>query len=111
MTLTGMPPSSRCAARKDARVHAHVLGKETAGVVARPGHRILPGGCLKRPLPAGPGRDPNGYAGIAWCFGKHDRPWGERPIFGKVRYMNARGLMRKFDMEGYLKRVENECRQ
>ena len=57
------------------------------------------------------GRDPNGYAGIAWCFGKHDRPWGERPVFGKVRYMNARGLRRKFDMEGYLRRVEDECRE
>ncbi|MBP1929598.1 deoxyribodipyrimidine photo-lyase [Methanolinea mesophila] len=55
------------------------------------------------------GRDPNGYAGIAWCFGKHDRPWGERPVFGKVRYMNARGLERKFDMEGYLARVKHEC--
>lgn len=42
------------------------------------------------------GRDPNGYAGVAWCFGKHDRPWTERPIFGKVRYMNDRGLKRKF---------------
>ena len=48
------------------------------------------------------GRDPNGYAGVAWCFGKHDRPWGERPIFGMVRYMNAQGLRRKFDMERYL---------
>ncbi len=42
------------------------------------------------------GRDPNGYAGVAWCFGKHDRPWVERPIFGKIRYMNANGLKRKF---------------
>lgn len=42
------------------------------------------------------GRDPNGYAGVAWCFGKHDRPWVERPIFGSVRYMNANGLRRKF---------------
>jgi deoxyribodipyrimidine photo-lyase len=50
------------------------------------------------------GRDPNGYAGVAWCFGKHDRPWGERPIFGMVRYMNAQGLRRKFDMERYLER-------
>jgi deoxyribodipyrimidine photo-lyase len=31
------------------------------------------------------GRDPNGYAGISWCFGTHDRPWKERKIFGKVR--------------------------
>lgn len=42
------------------------------------------------------GRDPNGYAGVAWCFGKHDRPWKERAIFGKIRYMNDRGLERKF---------------
>lgn len=49
------------------------------------------------------GRDPNGYAGIAWCFGKHDRPFQERSIFGKVRYMNAAGLKRKFDMEKYIK--------
>ncbi len=50
------------------------------------------------------GRDPNGYAGIAWCFGKHDRPWKERPIFGTIRYMSAAGLERKFDMEEYTKR-------
>ena len=51
------------------------------------------------------GRDPNGYAGVAWCFGKHDRPWGERPVFGMVRYMNAQGLMRKFAMDRYLEKV------
>ncbi len=48
------------------------------------------------------GRDPNGYAGVAWCFGKHDRPWKERDIFGKVRYMNAKGLERKFFMPAYV---------
>ncbi len=48
------------------------------------------------------GRDPNGFAGIAWCFGKHDRPWKERPIFGKIRYMNANGLRRKFDADAYV---------
>ena len=48
------------------------------------------------------GRDPNGYAGVAWCFGKHDRPWKEREIFGKVRYMNAKGLERKFFMPAYV---------
>ena len=47
------------------------------------------------------GRDPNGYAGIAWCFGKHDRAWKERNIFGKIRYMNDKGLIRKFDMKKY----------
>jgi deoxyribodipyrimidine photo-lyase len=45
------------------------------------------------------GRDPNGYAGIAWAIGGvHDRPWGEREIFGTVRYMNDRGIRRKFPM-------------
>ena len=52
------------------------------------------------------GRDPNGFANVAWCFGLHDRPWGERPIFGKTRYMNAAGLERKFDMDAYLDRIE-----
>ena len=54
------------------------------------------------------GRDPNGYAGVAWCFGKHDRPWVERPIFGSIRYMNDKGLERKFDMQKYIERVEKE---
>jgi deoxyribodipyrimidine photo-lyase len=51
------------------------------------------------------GRDPNGFAGVAWCLGKHDRPWAERPVFGKVRYMNANGLRRKFDADGYVRKV------
>jgi deoxyribodipyrimidine photo-lyase len=55
------------------------------------------------------GRDPNGYAGVAWCFGMHDRPWQERPIFGKIRYMNAEGLRRKFDADQYVKMVEEKC--
>jgi deoxyribodipyrimidine photo-lyase len=53
------------------------------------------------------GRDPNGFAGVAWCFGKHDRPWAERPIFGNVRYMNANGLKRKFDIEAYVAKIKN----
>jgi deoxyribodipyrimidine photo-lyase len=52
------------------------------------------------------GRDPNGFTGVAWCFGKHDRPWGERAIFGKVRYMNDKGLKRKFDVDQYVKMME-----
>jgi deoxyribodipyrimidine photo-lyase len=62
------------------------------------------------------GRDPNSYANVAWCFGLHDRPWPERPIFGKVRSMTAGGLERKIDIEAYVKRVaqlagaeEREC--
>jgi deoxyribodipyrimidine photo-lyase len=51
------------------------------------------------------GRDPNGFAGVAWCFGKHDRAWFERKVFGKIRYMNDSGLRRKFDMDAYLKKV------
>ena len=51
------------------------------------------------------GRDPNGYAGVAWCFGKHDRPWTGRPVFGSVRYMNANGLKRKFDADAYVRRI------
>jgi deoxyribodipyrimidine photo-lyase len=53
------------------------------------------------------GRDPNSFAGIAWCFGKHDRPWQSRPIFGSVRYMNSAGLERKFDMIRYVQRIED----
>jgi deoxyribodipyrimidine photo-lyase len=53
------------------------------------------------------GRDPNGFTGVAWCFGKHDRPWKERPIFGKVRYMNENGLCRKFDIDKYVTKINN----
>lgn len=56
------------------------------------------------------GRDPNGYAGIAWCYGKHDRAWKEREIFGKVRYMNSSGLERKFDIGKYVQRVNEMCK-
>ncbi len=52
------------------------------------------------------GRDPNSFAGVAWCFGKHDRPWGKRKIFGNVRYMNDAGLRRKFKIDDYVRKVE-----
>ena len=53
------------------------------------------------------GRDPNAYANVAWVFGLHDRPWGpRRPVFGTVRYMNDKGLERKFDIEAYVRKVE-----
>jgi len=53
------------------------------------------------------GRDPNGYTGIAWSIGGvHDRAWGERPVFGKIRYMNDKGCRRKFDVAGYISRIE-----
>lgn len=53
------------------------------------------------------GRDANAYAGVAWCFGQHDRAWSERPVFGKVRYMNANGLKRKFDADAYVEKVRD----
>lgn len=48
------------------------------------------------------GRDPNSYAGILWCFGKHDRPWMERPVFGTIRYMTSGSTGRKFDSKKYI---------
>ncbi len=56
------------------------------------------------------GRDPNSYAGVAWVFGKHDRAWFERPIFGKVRYMAASGLERKCDIKAYIRKVDRLVR-
>ena len=50
------------------------------------------------------GRDSNGYTGIAWSIGGvHDRGWTERPIFGKIRYMNLAGARRKFDVGRYVR--------
>ncbi len=51
------------------------------------------------------GRDPNGYAGIAWAIGGvHDRPWFDRSVYGVVRYMNRAGCERKFDVPAYIRR-------
>lgn len=51
------------------------------------------------------GRDSNGYTGILWSIaGLHDRAWAERPVFGKIRYMNSNGCRRKFDTEQYIDR-------
>ena len=52
------------------------------------------------------GRDPNGYAGIAWALlGKFDRAWGERPIFGKIRYMSGASTGKKFDSKRYIEQM------
>jgi deoxyribodipyrimidine photo-lyase len=48
------------------------------------------------------GRNPNSYAGILWCFGKHDRPWMNRPIFGMMRYMTSASTGKKFDSKKYI---------
>ena len=51
------------------------------------------------------GRDPNGYTGIAWSLGGvHDRAWGERKVFGKIRYMSYNGCKSKFDVTAYIKK-------
>jgi deoxyribodipyrimidine photo-lyase len=56
------------------------------------------------------GRDPNGYVGIAWSLGGvHDRAWGERPVFGKVRYMSYKGAAGKFDVQAYIKAQERRA--
>ncbi len=53
------------------------------------------------------GRDPNGYAGIAWAIvGKHDRPWFERPVFGKIRYMSFNSTSKKFDSKRYIAKMK-----
>ncbi len=55
------------------------------------------------------GRDPNGYVGVLWSIGGlHDRPWFEREIYGKIRYMSYNGAKRKFDISSY---VENNTPQ
>ena len=49
------------------------------------------------------GRDPNSVAGIFWCLGRYDRPWGPtRPIFGMVRYMSSENTARKFSVKNYV---------
>lgn len=50
------------------------------------------------------GRDPNSYTGIFWVLGRFDRPWFERPVFGKVRYMSSESAKKKVKMNGYLEK-------
>lgn len=61
------------------------------------------------------GRDPNGYVGCMWSIcGVHDQGWRERPVFGKIRYMNYAGCKRKFDVDGYIsyvKKIVGECKK
>jgi deoxyribodipyrimidine photo-lyase len=42
---------------------------------------------------------------VAWAIGgKHDRAWGERPIFGKIRFMSFASTSKKFDSKAYIAR-------
>ena len=50
------------------------------------------------------GRDPNTYGGILWIFGRFDRPFYRRPIYGTVRYQSLKAAAKKFDVPRYLKR-------
>jgi photolyase PhrII len=51
------------------------------------------------------GRDPNSYGGIMWIFGKFDRPFYTRPIYGTVRYQSLRAAAGKFDVARYVARM------
>jgi len=49
------------------------------------------------------GNNPSGYVGCMWSVcGIHDRGWKERPVFGKIRFMNYAGCKRKFDIKSYI---------
>lgn len=50
------------------------------------------------------GRDPNSYAGIQWCFGKFDRPFAARPVWGTIRPMSLDRAHTKYRMGEYLAR-------
>ena len=53
------------------------------------------------------GRDPGGYAGIAWALvGKFDRAWGNRPVFGKIRFMSGASTGRKFNSKEYIRQMD-----
>ena len=57
------------------------------------------------------GRDPNSFAGIQWCFGKFDRPFAKRPVWGTIRPMSLARAHAKYDMTGYLARWSAAERQ
>lgn len=49
------------------------------------------------------GRDSNSYGGIHWTFGKFDRPFYRRPIYGTVRYQSLKAAEKKFDVAKYIR--------
>jgi deoxyribodipyrimidine photo-lyase len=58
------------------------------------------------------GRDPNGYAGIAWAIvGWHDRPWFNRPVFGLVRTMMSASTAKKFDATSYIRQQSEKANE
>jgi deoxyribodipyrimidine photo-lyase len=57
------------------------------------------------------GRDPNSYGGILWIFGKFDRPFYRRPIYGTVRYQSLKAAEKKFDVGRYVRRYEGSSEE
>jgi deoxyribodipyrimidine photo-lyase len=53
------------------------------------------------------GRDPNAYSGYFWTLGRYDRPWPERPIYGKVRSMSSASTVKKVRVREYLKGIRD----
>jgi deoxyribodipyrimidine photo-lyase len=46
---------------------------------------------------------PNGIVGCMWSiYGVHDMGWTERPVFGKIRFMNLTSTLKKFDTKRYI---------
>lgn len=53
------------------------------------------------------GNDPNGYVGILWSIGGvHDRPFTNRMVTGKIRYMSMSGCIKKFNVKKYIESKE-----
>jgi deoxyribodipyrimidine photo-lyase len=50
------------------------------------------------------GRDPSSYLNFHWVFGKFDRPFFRRPIYGTVRYMSLKAAEKKFDVRKVIER-------
>jgi deoxyribodipyrimidine photo-lyase len=55
------------------------------------------------------GRDPNAYAGYMWALGRYDRPWPERPVYGKVRSMSSARTRQKVRVKRYLSEFTGEA--
>lgn len=54
------------------------------------------------------GQDPNGYVGILWSVGGlHDRPFTNRMVTGKIRYMSLNGCRKKFNVKEYIESKED----
>jgi photolyase PhrII len=52
------------------------------------------------------GRDPSTYLNLQWVFGKFDRPFYRRPIYGTVRYLSLKAATKKFDVERVIERLD-----